>query len=63
MWRMLVTVMGFNYERGVGETPEAFGHRVESIMRHVDELGPLPVATQKSPHALELFHVVRQGRA
>ena len=33
-WRTLMT-MGFNYERGVGEMLEAFGHRVESIMRHV----------------------------
>jgi len=33
-WRTFVT-MGFNYERGVGEMLEAFGHRVESIMRHV----------------------------
>jgi hypothetical protein len=28
-------IMGFNYERGVGEMLENFGHRVESIMRHV----------------------------
>jgi hypothetical protein len=28
-------VMGFNYERGVGEMLEAFGHRAESIMAHV----------------------------
>ncbi len=27
--------MGFSYERGVGEMLENFGHRVESIMRHV----------------------------
>lgn len=27
-------IMGFNYERGVGEMLEAFGHRAESIMRH-----------------------------
>jgi hypothetical protein len=27
-------IMGFNYERGVGEMLEDFGHRVESIMRH-----------------------------
>jgi hypothetical protein len=32
--RIFVT-MGFNYERGVGEMLESFGHRVESIMRHV----------------------------
>lgn len=28
-------MMGFNYERGVGEMLENFGHRVESIMSHV----------------------------
>lgn len=28
-------VMGFNYERGVGEMLESFGHRVESIMAYV----------------------------
>ena len=27
-------IMGFNYERGVGPMLEAFGHRVESILRH-----------------------------
>ncbi len=27
-------IMGFNYERGVGEMLEAYGHRAESIMRH-----------------------------
>ncbi len=32
--RIFVT-MGFNYERGVGEMLESFGHRVESILRHV----------------------------
>src|SRR3954452_9275251 len=28
-------VMGFNYERGVGEMLENFGHRTESILAHV----------------------------
>ncbi len=28
-------VMGFNYERGVGEMLESFGHRAENIMAHV----------------------------
>jgi hypothetical protein len=32
--RIFVT-MGFNYQRGVGEMLENFGHRVESIMRYV----------------------------
>jgi hypothetical protein len=30
-------MMGFNYERGVGEMLENFGHRTESIMKHVYE--------------------------
>lgn len=33
--RRRFTIMGFNYERGVGEMLEAFGHRAESILRHV----------------------------
>lgn len=33
--RQRFIIMGFNYERGVGEMLEAFGHRAESIMRHV----------------------------
>jgi hypothetical protein len=28
-------VMGFNYQRGVGEMLESFGHRTESILKHV----------------------------
>lgn len=28
-------IMGFSYERGVGEMLENFGHRTESIMKHV----------------------------
>ena len=28
-------VMGFNYERGVGEMLEAYGHRAESILTHL----------------------------
>jgi hypothetical protein len=28
-------IMGFNFERGVGEMLENFGHRTESIMKHV----------------------------
>lgn len=31
----IFVIMGFNYERGVGEMLEDFGHRTESIMRHV----------------------------
>jgi hypothetical protein len=29
------TIMGFNYERGVGEMMEDLGHRIESIMEHI----------------------------
>jgi len=34
-------IMGFNYERGVGEMLESYGHRAESIMIHVfrDRMG------------------------
>lgn len=54
-WRTFVT-MGFNYERGVGEMLEAFGHRVESIMRHVyGSWEHAPMATQTSPHAWNRF--------
>ncbi|MFN3649574.1 MAG: hypothetical protein ACK47B_08310 [Armatimonadota bacterium] len=31
----IFVIMGFNYERGVGEMLEDIGHRTESIMRHV----------------------------
>ena len=31
----IFVIMGFNYERGVGEMLEDFGHRTESIMTHV----------------------------
>jgi hypothetical protein len=33
--KKLFVVMGFNYERGVGEMLEDFGHRTESTMTHV----------------------------
>ena len=35
--RRRFVVMGFNYERGVGEMMESFGHRTESIMSKVYE--------------------------
>lgn len=46
-------VMGFNYERGVGEMLEDLGHRAESIMEHVfsdvpDEAGDLGLGNGKS---------------
>lgn len=33
-------IMAFNYERGVGEMLESYGHRAESIMQHVFERLP-----------------------
>lgn len=33
-------IMGFNYERGVGEMLENMGHRIESIMRYVYRQSP-----------------------
>lgn len=33
--RRMFVFMGFNFERGVGEMLEDFGHRAESILRHV----------------------------
>lgn len=54
-FRTFVT-MGFNYERGVGEMLEAFGHRVESIMRHVYGSWELaPVSQQSVPHTWNRF--------
>lgn len=37
--RRRFVVMGFNYERGLGEMMESFGHRAESIMAKVYEAG------------------------
>jgi hypothetical protein len=34
-WRRRVVVMGFNYERGVGEMLENLGHRAEAILSRV----------------------------
>lgn len=54
-WRTLMT-MGFNYERGVGEMLEAFGHRVESIMRHVyGSWEHAPVSARSPTHAWNRF--------
>lgn len=36
-FRSRLVMMGFNYERGVGEMLENFGHRTESIMKHMYE--------------------------
>jgi hypothetical protein len=39
--RKRFVIMGFNYERGVGEAEEALGHRIESIMNKVYEQMPV----------------------
>ncbi len=41
--RKRFVIMGFNYERGVGEMLESMGHRIESIMREVYRRHPAPV--------------------
>jgi hypothetical protein len=42
--------MGFNYERGVGEMLESYGHRVENIMEHVfRDIPDSPPVRQPSP--------------
>jgi hypothetical protein len=38
--RRRFVVMGFNYERGVGEMLENFGHRTESVLAHVYRPAP-----------------------
>ena len=38
--RKRFVIMGFNYERGVGEMLENMGHRIESTLRHVYQTRP-----------------------
>jgi hypothetical protein len=47
----LFVVMGFNYERGVGEMLEDFGHRTEAILTHVFGSWDSP----KQAHAWDRF--------
>ncbi len=58
--RIFVT-MGFNYERGVGEMLESFGHRVESIMRHV--YGSWEAEETHAWNRFSLYDKVAPGRA
>jgi hypothetical protein len=58
--RIFVT-MGFNYERGVGEMLESFGHRVESIMRHV--YGSWEKKETHAWNRFTLYDQVAPGRA
>jgi hypothetical protein len=54
-------IMGFNYERGVGEMLENFGHRVESIMRHV--YGSWEPEETHAWNRFALYDQVAPGRA
>jgi hypothetical protein len=54
-------VMGFNYERGVGEMLENFGHRAESIMRHV--YGSWAPEATHAWNRFTLYDQVAPGRA
>ncbi len=58
--RLFVT-MGFNYERGVGEMLESFGHRVESILRHV--FGSWEPRETHAWNRFTLYDKVAPGRA
>jgi hypothetical protein len=58
--RLFVT-MGFNYERGVGEMLESFGHRVESIMRRV--FGSWEARETHAWNRFTLYEKVAPGRA
>ena len=57
----LFVVMGFNYERGVGEMLESFGHRVESILRHV--YGSWEPRQTHAWNRFTLYDKVARGRA
>ena len=58
--RIFVT-MGFSYERGVGEMLENFGHRIESIMRHV--YGSWEHRESHAWNRFTLYNQVASGRA
>ena len=57
----IFVVMGFNYERGVGQMLESFGHRVESIMRHV--YGSWEPRETHAWNRFTLYDQVAPGRA
>jgi subtilase family serine protease len=58
-------VMGFNYERGVGEMLEDFGHRTESIMSH--KFGrwdySMPFDSMNKWEKFTLYDAVKPGKA
>jgi len=57
----IFVIMGFNYQRGVGEMLENFGHRVESIMRHV--YGSWEPRETHAWNRFTLYDQVAPGRA
>jgi hypothetical protein len=57
----IFVIMGFNYQRGVGEMLENFGHRVESIMRHV--YGSWEQEETHAWNRFTLYDQVAPGRA
>lgn len=54
-------IMGFNYERGVGEMLEDFGHRVESIMTHI--YGSWEAKETHSWNRFTLYDKIAPGKA
>jgi hypothetical protein len=54
-------IMGFNYERGVGEMLEDFGHRIESAMRRV--YGSWEAEETHAWNRFTLYDQVAPGRA
>ena len=57
----IFVVMGFNYERGVGEMLESFGHRVESILRRV--YGSWESQETHAWNRFTLYHEIAPGGA
>lgn len=57
----IFVVMGFNYERGVGEMLEDLGHRTESIMTHV--FGSWEPKETHAWNRFTLYDKVAPGRA
>lgn len=59
--KRLFVIMGFNYERGVGEMLEDFGHRTESVMTHV--FGGWNQDESNDWNTFTLYDLVAPGRA
>lgn len=57
----LFIIMGFNYERGVGEMLEDFGHRTESMMAHI--FGGWEADEENAWDRFTLYDEVAPGRS